>query len=526
MDSSYYQHGECFVAIKRSHSSSINSFRQYHRAKVASFIIVSQIATTIGIGGVLLLTGITDYLSPYFWLTIVLLFCFGISTLIVLLPIVTAPIDDVLAALAHKIGEPTKLVPPNPNAKDNRKTGLKDILQAIYADSPAKDIPATKKDEDDSASRTAILTEALNHTSCGVILLDSDKHILSANKAAPIGRNQDGTPFIALDFIDDIDITTWLDEQGDSISAEYRWQRVPTNPSVIKHQRFFDVIASYNKGATAETVVILVDQSARYNPEEEDLNFIAFAAHELRGPITIIRGYLDILDSELADRFEGDESELLERLIVSANRLSGYINNILNVARFDRHHLNITLLEDTVSGIYASIADDMQMRAKTQHRLLTVTIPDDLPTVAADRSSISEVISNLIDNAIKYSFEGGVITVSAQVKGDFDEISITDNGIGMPASVVKNLFRKFYRSHRSREAVAGTGIGLYICKAFVESHGGNISVVSQENEGSTFTFTLPIYATVADKLLESDQLNQGLIRQGGGWIKNHAMYRR
>ena len=111
MDSSYYQRGECFVAIKRSRSGSINSFRQYHRAKVASFIIVSQIATTIGIGGVLLLTGITDYLSPYFWLTIVLLFCFGISTLIVLLPIVTAPIDDVLAALAHKIGEPTKLVP-------------------------------------------------------------------------------------------------------------------------------------------------------------------------------------------------------------------------------------------------------------------------------------------------------------------------------------------------------------------------------------------------------------------------------
>ena len=95
----------------------------------------------------------------------------------------------------------------------------------------------------------------------------------------------------------------------------------------------------------------------------------------------------------------------------------------------------------------------------------------------------------------------------------------------MPANVVKNLFHKFYRSHRSREAVAGTGIGLYLCKAFIESHGGTITARSKENEGSVFSFTVPIYATVKDQLLEDGQLNRQLIRKGGGWIKNHAMYR-
>ena len=175
--------------------------------------------------------------------------------------------------------------------------------------------------------------------------------------------------------------------------------------------------------------------------------------------------------------------------------------------------------------MYASIADDMQMRASTQHRLLNISIPDNLPTVAADKNSIGEVIGNLIDNAIKYSFEGGVVNVTAEQKGDFVEVSVSDNGIGMPANVLKNLFHKFYRSHRSRESVAGTGIGLYICKAFVESHGGIITARSQENEGSTFSFTLPIYATVKDKLLEDGQLNRQLIRQGSGWIKNHSMYR-
>ena len=136
------------------------------------------------------------------------------------------------------------------------------------------------------------------------------------------------------------------------------------------------------------------------------------------------------------------------------------------------------------------------------------------------------MFNNLIDNAIKYSFEGGVITINASVKGDFVEVSVEDNGIGMPPSVVKNLFKKFYRSHRSRETVAGTGIGLYICRAYIESHGGTVTVRSRENEGSTFSFTLPIYDTVKDKLLEDNQLNSQLISgRNNTWIDNHSMYR-
>jgi len=92
---------------------------------------------------------------------------------------------------------------------------------------------------------------------------------------------------------------------------------------------------------------------------------------------------INIINEEFAARLQGDERQLLDRLVVSSNRLSSYIDNILNVARYDRHHLKVYLLEDTVANIYASIADDMQLRASTQHRMLNVNIPDDLPTVAA-----------------------------------------------------------------------------------------------------------------------------------------------
>jgi two-component system phosphate regulon sensor histidine kinase PhoR/two-component system sensor histidine kinase VicK len=157
--------------------------------------------------------------------------------------------------------------------------------------------------------------------------------------------------------------------------------------------------------------------------------------------------------------------------------------------------------------------------------MLAVHFPDDLPAVAADRASVSEVLSNLIDNAIKYSNEGGAVNVTAKAEGDFVKVEVEDHGIGMPGNVVSNLFHKFYRSHRSRETVAGTGIGLYISKAIVESHGGTVSVRSEEGMGSTFEFTLPVYASVAEKLKASDNSNEGLIEHGKGWIKNHAMYR-
>lgn len=135
------------------------------------------------------------------------------------------------------------------------------------------------------------------------------------------------------------------------------------------------------------------------------------------------------------------------------------------------------------------------------------------------------MLGNLIDNAIKYSNEGGLVHVTAQQVPGFIEISVIDRGIGMPSSVLPNLFHKFYRSHRSRETVAGTGIGLYICKAIVSSHGGIITARSVENEGSTFSFTLPIYDTVADKLRAGNNSNASLIEHGSGWIRNHSLYR-
>lgn len=496
-------------------SKSILRFKQRYRQLFTVAAVLSQMGLTAALGVLMNNTGIASASEPFLWVILLAVFILGTVISLVLLHFMLEPMEQILTALMHKVGETTQQPLPNPNLRRYTRNGFNTVLQAIYH--------CPEQTEEKDNAKDSLLTQALNITSSGIILLDKHRAVISANRAAPIATNTKGRPCIALDFLNEQSIFDWLDEIKDTaINAEHQWQRIPTDPNMISEPKMYDIVASYQKGAPAETVIMLLDRSDRYLPEEEDVNFIAFAAHELRGPITVIRGYLDVLSDELSDRLVADEAILIERLTVSANRLSNYVNNILNVAKFDRHHLTVHLREDTISQIYASIADDMQLRASAQQRLLTINIPENLPTVAADRGSVSEVIGNLVDNAIKYSFEGGTVAVKAEQKGDFVEVSITDNGVGMPPNVVKNLFHKFYRSHRSREAVAGTGIGLYICKAFVESHGGTISARSKENEGSTFSFTLPIYATVKDKLLEDGQLNSGLIKQGGGWIKNRT----
>ncbi len=461
-----------------------------------------------------------------FWIIILATFLAAGALNIILVNLLLTPHRDIATAITSAAGEEPRLPLANPNTVRYSKDGFKSILQYVYDTAASSSKPSNQDTGGVSGSELKRLTSALNQTNAGVIILDANGKVQYANKKAPVSYDGTNTPKLELLFETDTTFSDWLAKCRESaVHAEITWLRIADKIVGDESRRIFNVTANYEKGSAAEVVLVLFDSTSEYQPEDDELDFIAFAAHELRGPITVIRGYLDVLDIELADQLAPDQMELIKRLIVSANRLSGYINNILNTSKYDRRHLQIHLAEETLGSIYDSIKDDMELRALSQHRLLSVSFPADLPTIAADRSSLSEVVSNLIDNGLKYSSEGGAVAVTAAVKDSFVIVSITDNGIGMPGNVVGNLFHKFYRSHRSRETVAGTGIGLYICKAIVESHGGHIGVTSVEGQGSTFSFTVPIYASVADKLQANDNTNAGLITTGEGWIKNHAMYK-
>lgn len=496
----------------------------FFRRKII-LIIVAQVIISVAISVDLVATGVFNVESVMLWVILGGFFVIQLIANVLIFISATHPTKDMIAAIINVAGEQPKLPLPNPNTAKNEKTGLRDALNIIYKLSSGSGL-VKSEDSDDNPSAAAIAFGALDMTPFGLIALDSNKKVIYYNKSSPIHTDGKGDKMIDLMFNGADTFDAWLDScKENSVHDEHFWVRVPDRLPNEENRRFFDVVASYEKGASIETVLTLIDRTSTYKVDEEDLDFIAFAAHELRGPITVIRGYLDVLEDELSGVLQDDQPELFHRLIISSNRLSGYIDNILNTSRYDRRHLKMNLIEESIAAIYDTISDDMKMRAKAQNRMLTVDFPPGLPTIAADRASVGEVFGNLIDNAIKYSNEGGLVNVNAKTNGDFVDVFVTDNGIGMPESVVSQLFQKFYRSHRSRETIAGTGIGLYISKAIVESHGGTITVRSEDGRGSTFTVSLPIYATVADKLKASNNSNEGLISEGNGWIKNHSMYR-
>lgn len=433
------------------------------------------------------------------------------------------PLDFLARTVTQISDQPHATKPPNLNGTRHERTGFKLMVDTIYQRSTTPGV-STQTDVGAAPLHTAIL----NTLPGGVIALNQARAVVYANKMAPVATDLKNKQNIQLEFPEGAGLDEWLSNvETSEVHALKKWANIQTAAPGTTDRRIFDIVASYEKNATggADTILLLFDQTQHYAVNEESMDFMALAAHELRGPITVIRGYLDILRPELDAALSDDQKLLFDRLDVSSSRLSGYIGNILNAARFDRRHLKLHLREERLVDIYRLVADDMALRASTQGRLLMVNIADDMPTVAADKNSLSEVIANLIDNAIKYSREGGQVNVTAAVEGNTVRFDVQDFGVGMPGSVVSSLFGKFYRSHRSKHTVSGTGLGLYISKAIVESHGGHMSVTSTEGEGSTFGFSLPLYSTVKDKLLASDAQNQGIIETSSGWIKNHSMYR-
>ena len=376
--------------------------------------------------------------------------------------------------------------------------------------------PVSSADNSDAAALKALLDEL----PVGVIALSRDNQLIFANKNAPIAGNA-----IELDFSGkDESFRDFLNaSRTNSIHAEKIWLRVqnraPKDGQDDDSRRIFDVAANYNRDAPngVETVLVTTDKTDFYREDEEGMDFVSLAAHELRGPITVIRGYLDILQDQNQNPTK-QQQEIMDRLNVSAKRLASYISNILNASHYDHKHLKLNPERVKVTTLVDDVREDMELRAKTANRRVEFKVPEGLPDVAADRSSISEVLTNLIDNAVKYSRENGVVEVFAKAEDDFVYISVQDHGIGIPDNVADHLFDKFYRSHKSSGVVGGSGLGLYISRAIVESHGGHIMVKSTEGEGSTFTFTLPTFDSVADKLSDG---NQDLIRSDQPQIINH-----
>jgi signal transduction histidine kinase len=218
--------------------------------------------------------------------------------------------------------------------------------------------------------------------------------------------------------------------------------------------------------------------------------FLSTVSHELKTPLTIISGFVDLLSSDDMDQAERDETLSIVRR--NANQLDVLINDILDISRMDAGTFKISKSSFNVNELLQDLDASFQSFIGVKAQTIQVFMPDDEIWLEADRTRIGQLVTNLLSNASKYSPENTVIELKCEVDGEQLHVAGTEHGIGISEEAQEQLFTAFFRvDNESTRKVSGTGLGLVIAKSIVELHGGEIRLASKVDEGTTIEFWLP-----------------------------------
>ena len=246
-------------------------------------------------------------------------------------------------------------------------------------------------------------------------------------------------------------------------------------------------------GEVAGAVAVVRDVTDLRRADRLRRELTANVSHELRTPLTSIKGFAEtLLGGAMSD--ETACRRFLTIIDSEAGRLMKLVDDLMDLSRLESRVVSFEPTEVRLDELVTEALTRMRPQAEAQ-RIQLRTAATEAVTVLADRDRILQVITNLLDNAIKFTPDGGEVEASVWRTGAEGVVSVTDTGRGIPADDLLRIFDRFYRVDRSRSREAGgTGLGLAIAKHIVEAHGGRITVASRINSGSTFTFTLPILA--------------------------------
>lgn len=222
-------------------------------------------------------------------------------------------------------------------------------------------------------------------------------------------------------------------------------------------------------------------------------DFISLVAHELRVPMTSIKGYTDLMNAGLAGPLSDQQKQFLEVIRRNLSRMSSLISDLSDINHIESGRMKFDLKSFDLRDVVVDVADSLRERIENRQQTLHIDIEDNLPLVYADTTRIAQVVSNLMSNANKYTQEGGEIRLRAWPNGRYAYVSIEDNGLGISEENQQKLFTQFFRAEdKEVREQAGWGLGLSIVRRMVEAQDGEITFESKLGQGSTFTFTIPL----------------------------------
>ncbi|MGH7197086.1 MAG: ATP-binding protein [Candidatus Saccharimonadales bacterium] len=234
--------------------------------------------------------------------------------------------------------------------------------------------------------------------------------------------------------------------------------------------------------------------------------FISMASHQLRTPLTSVKGYLSMVLEGDVGSLKPDQRKLVEEAYSSSQRMVYLIGDFLNVSRIQTGKFVLERKKVTLPNVIKEEIEQLATTAERRSVRLEYHTPTHFPTLDVDENKIRQVIMNLIDNAIFYSKPGGVVKVELIASAKEACFKVRDSGIGVPEEERHKLFTKFFRASNARRARPdGTGIGLFMAKKVIVAHGGSIIFETQENKGSTFGFCLPVIVELENKPKELEQ---------------------
>ncbi|MBE2913009.1 cell wall metabolism sensor histidine kinase WalK [Anoxybacillus flavithermus] len=334
------------------------------------------------------------------------------------------------------------------------------------------------------------LESVLTHMTDGVIATDRKGRIILINDAALNILNVSretvlSAPIVTVLGLDEQYTFETLIEERETLILDFS-----TDDEMYILRASLSVIQK-EKGLVNGLIVVLHDITEHEKIDRDRREFVANVSHELRTPLTTMRSYLEALadgawrDEEIAPRFIEVTQNETERMI----RL---VNDLLQLSKLDSKDYKLKKTRVHFIPYFHKVIDRFEL-TKKENVSFVRDFPDEKIIVYMDEDKITQVLDNIISNALKYSPQGGTITFRVEKVEDYIQVSVKDEGVGIPKSDLSKIFERFYRVDKARSRkLGGTGLGLAIAKEVVVAHGGRIWAESQERKGTTIYFTLPI----------------------------------
>ncbi|HEY0344879.1 MAG TPA: ATP-binding protein [Solirubrobacteraceae bacterium] len=251
------------------------------------------------------------------------------------------------------------------------------------------------------------------------------------------------------------------------------------------------ITAARLAGPEGGVVWTLRDITERARLEQAKSDFVATASHELRSPLTSIKGFIELLESTNSENLTERQQEFIRIVLQSTDRLVDLVNDLLDIARIESGQFEIHARSVDLRPIVEEVAVLMQPRLLEKRQRLDLEIAEPRPPAFADPTRVRQIITNLVTNAHLYTSEEGTITVRLEGDRQATRITVSDSGRGMSPEDLRRIFDRFYRGASDERKSPGTGLGLAIVKSLVDMHGGSVDVASEPGSGTTFAVSLP-----------------------------------